>query len=572
MTIEQMIKKSLRVAAFAALLFSGLGGQALAKQCAPHLVYGGIANLYNQTGGSDGPLGCPLIDESDVNGGGRYNTFEFGAIEWSPTTGNGGGLIVGAWSDHGSGPITVRWAGYDKDRTLVRWDVNGQTKGQQTLSNGGPGSFGVESTSIPVSDNGTYLVTAEECDKPLIGSSNCGTWISPLQISIGAPDCTPTLVVVSDVPNTLWHISGTCYGRNQNLKFTGTEDSKPTPYVLGGSLMSKDDGKFQMTLKAVCNPGTLHFKVTSNETGVQLGNSVDAPCPVTYTMPPDATLGYDRPGSDIASSPLPQADPNLCHDMCAARTDCAAWTYVDPGVRGVTATCFLKNPAPAPVADSCCISGAKPNIKIDQINSAAMGLKPAVTPQTTLPKGAALGKIATNLGSQPQTPAIAIPPVAAISPNGLSVTCNGFLPSNRQECTRTADLAFTSDGSSSWTATLRAPAAHCSSVIYYLTSPLGAIATSVGNAATHGYPGTAALAPGQSARISFKAAIPAGAQHLIVHAIGVPGGCNTGALSSWGVEASIAPEGGTTTNSASRFPVPKGIFHNKRLPPIEQPR
>src|SRR5450631_1278136 len=76
-----------------------------------------------------------------------------------------------------------------------------------------------------------------------------------------------------------------------------------------------------------------------------------------------------------------------------------------------------------------------------------------LAPQT-LPKGAALGKIATNLGSQPQIPALAMPPVAAISPNGLSVTCNGFLPSNRQECTRTADLAFTSDGSSSWTATL----------------------------------------------------------------------------------------------------------------------
>jgi hypothetical protein len=38
---------------------------------------------------------------------------------------------------------------------------------------------------------------------------------------------------------------------------------------------------------------------------------------------------------------------------------CAAFTYVNPGVQGPNARCWLKNQVPPPVAAACCVSGAK---------------------------------------------------------------------------------------------------------------------------------------------------------------------------------------------------------------------
>jgi hypothetical protein len=76
-------------------------------------------------------------------------------------------------------------------------------------------------------------------------------------------------------------------------------------------------------------------------------------------LPPGAQLGKDRPGNDIASMPLPAANPQLCFDACQGNAGCKAWTYVRPGVQGPKAVCYLKNPAPAAIGNPCCISGAK---------------------------------------------------------------------------------------------------------------------------------------------------------------------------------------------------------------------
>jgi hypothetical protein len=67
----------------------------------------------------------------------------------------------------------------------------------------------------------------------------------------------------------------------------------------------------------------------------------------------------DRPGSDYKNFDLAKADPNLCLTSCVGEGQCKAWTYVNPGVQGPQARCWLKNSIPAAVANSCCTSGVK---------------------------------------------------------------------------------------------------------------------------------------------------------------------------------------------------------------------
>ncbi|MCB1627386.1 MAG: PAN domain-containing protein [Xanthomonadales bacterium] len=71
--------------------------------------------------------------------------------------------------------------------------------------------------------------------------------------------------------------------------------------------------------------------------------------------------GTDRPGSDYRDFDLDQADPAQCAMACDGDAQCAAWTYVQPGVQGDSARCWLKNQVPDPVASDCCISGLTDN-------------------------------------------------------------------------------------------------------------------------------------------------------------------------------------------------------------------
>jgi hypothetical protein len=67
----------------------------------------------------------------------------------------------------------------------------------------------------------------------------------------------------------------------------------------------------------------------------------------------------DRPGSDFANFDLPEARPHLCKEACMRDSRCLAFTYVNPGVQGPNARCWLKNSVPNPVANRCCTSGVK---------------------------------------------------------------------------------------------------------------------------------------------------------------------------------------------------------------------
>jgi hypothetical protein len=65
----------------------------------------------------------------------------------------------------------------------------------------------------------------------------------------------------------------------------------------------------------------------------------------------------DRPGQDYSSFDLSSPDPALCQSACLADPQCRAFTYVNPGVQGSSARCWLKNGVPDQVANTCCVSG-----------------------------------------------------------------------------------------------------------------------------------------------------------------------------------------------------------------------
>ena len=67
----------------------------------------------------------------------------------------------------------------------------------------------------------------------------------------------------------------------------------------------------------------------------------------------------DRMGSDMYGFTVAQADPAMCRTACAVNGQCAAWTYVKPGIKGPLPHCFLKSSAPAPARNNCCVSGIK---------------------------------------------------------------------------------------------------------------------------------------------------------------------------------------------------------------------
>jgi hypothetical protein len=89
--------------------------------------------------------------------------------------------------------------------------------------------------------------------------------------------------------------------------------------------------------------------------------------PATAAAPVMTTTGgtgamemdTDRMGGDVYGFPLTNADPAACQNACAVNAQCMAWTFVKAGIKGPAAQCYLKNAAPAPTRNSCCVSGAK---------------------------------------------------------------------------------------------------------------------------------------------------------------------------------------------------------------------
>jgi hypothetical protein len=65
----------------------------------------------------------------------------------------------------------------------------------------------------------------------------------------------------------------------------------------------------------------------------------------------------DRPTKDYRA--FETNDRRVCQNACIAESDCAAWTYVEPGVQGPTGRCWLKYSVPVPRSSGVCTSGVK---------------------------------------------------------------------------------------------------------------------------------------------------------------------------------------------------------------------
>jgi PAN domain len=104
-------------------------------------------------------------------------------------------------------------------------------------------------------------------------------------------------------------------------------------------------------------------------------------------------LDVDRPGGDLNSIELQQADPALCRKACEAEAQCKAYTFVKPGVQGETARCWLKASMPPAVPNHCCVSGVKVAAAGPVRGDSSAG-GPS-TPDTTIPAGV-LGDLIRN--------------------------------------------------------------------------------------------------------------------------------------------------------------------------------
>ena len=105
----------------------------------------------------------------------------------------------------------------------------------------------------------------------------------------------------------------------------------------------------------VCNGGNC-ARITS----VTCGNAANAAGGET---PPGATrqasfeFGVNRLGSDMRSLVLPGGTPEQCRDACLADPSCRAFTFVNPGIQGPNARCWLKHAVPQATSNPCCVSG-----------------------------------------------------------------------------------------------------------------------------------------------------------------------------------------------------------------------
>lgn len=110
------------------------------------------------------------------------------------------------------------------------------------------------------------------------------------------------------------------------------------------------------------HPTAGRHMIAAQPLSVQDAGAVPAPSAPAVEVPPLARLGtiepgIDRPGADIAQTPLNQADPLACQAICAGDPDCRAWTYVNPAYQGEQAMCWTKFEVPEGFENPCCTSG-----------------------------------------------------------------------------------------------------------------------------------------------------------------------------------------------------------------------
>jgi pimeloyl-ACP methyl ester carboxylesterase len=69
--------------------------------------------------------------------------------------------------------------------------------------------------------------------------------------------------------------------------------------------------------------------------------------------------GVNLFGADYDNFWIESAEPGLCQHACRSDTNCAAWTYVQAGLQGAQARCWLKSRVPQEYRNACCVSGVE---------------------------------------------------------------------------------------------------------------------------------------------------------------------------------------------------------------------
>jgi hypothetical protein len=90
--------------------------------------------------------------------------------------------------------------------------------------------------------------------------------------------------------------------------------------------------------------------------------AVMAPMLAVATLPvvdPSMRAGTDLPGGDYHVFDLPESEPipHACEAACRQDPRCRAWTWLQPGVQGPNARCWLKDEMRKPAANAACVSG-----------------------------------------------------------------------------------------------------------------------------------------------------------------------------------------------------------------------
>jgi hypothetical protein len=90
-------------------------------------------------------------------------------------------------------------------------------------------------------------------------------------------------------------------------------------------------------------------------------------------LPPAETyeVNHNRAGMDYKNFALTALDPRLCQQACQNDDQCRAWTFVNPGIQGGNARCWLKNGVPVSTPGNCCTSGVKPAVSLAPDQSGA---------------------------------------------------------------------------------------------------------------------------------------------------------------------------------------------------------
>ena len=83
-----------------------------------------------------------------------------------------------------------------------------------------------------------------------------------------------------------------------------------------------------------------------------------------------AQAGFDRPGADYVSEPVPSGDPAACALICERDRKCRAWSFNFPIDSERGAMCWLKSGVPARVENNCCVSGVRGAGVLETRNSA----------------------------------------------------------------------------------------------------------------------------------------------------------------------------------------------------------